>query len=79
MQNFEKATAEHAVHCPVKGKTTLSVFGAPSLDYILTCDAVFEHTYIHLIFPDFVSVKDVKNLNKSSEAFIHYHFVLYHA
>ena len=62
VQKIEKATTEHAAHCPIKGNTTLSSLVTPSLCCIFTCDAVFEHTFIQLILPEHMSTTDVENL-----------------
>ena len=76
MKNVEKATAECASHYPVKVKLILSALGTPSLDYVLICDAVFEHTYLHLILSNYLSPTGVENLNKTSKSFPRFHHML---
>ena len=76
MQNVEKATSEHAERHPVKVKLTLTVLETPFLEPILTFDAVFEHIFLHLILCDYLSATEVKNLNKTGEAFNRFYGML---
>ena len=78
VQNVEKAIADYAEHYPVKPEPTLSELNTPSIDHILACDVVFEHTYLHLILIDNVYPTGVENLSKSSKAFTHSHIMLSH-
>ena len=76
---MEKATVCYAAHCSLDGNLILSALGSPSLDHILTCDAVFEHTYLCLILSNYLSIMDVENLNKTSKALPHFHRILLRA
>ena len=64
---MEKAAEECTKNYPFKGKLTLSELGTLSLDHVMKDQSVFEKIYLHLILSNFLSNKDVKNLNKHSE------------
>ena len=78
VQNVEKETAEWAAHHLVKCKIKISALAIPSLDYMLTCDAVFEKTWIYLTLSDYLHTTDVENLNKSSKVFAHLRTMILH-
>ena len=59
VRNVEQTAADCLAHYPVKGKITLSALETSSLDHIMTNQEVFEHTYLHLILSDYMSITDV--------------------
>ena len=58
-QNVEKAKDTYAAEFDSKSQLTLSALGTPSLDHILTFNAAFDHTYLHLTLYDHLSATDM--------------------
>ena len=54
----------------------ISSLGTPSLEHIMTDQAVFRHTYLHLILSDYLITADVENLNKTRKLFKQFHTML---
>ena len=76
-QNVDQATAAYSKKFHTKGKLTASALSSPSLNHMMTDDAVFEHMHLHLVLSDFLYPHEIENLNTCNILFNHFHAILH--